>query len=203
MDKLDQVQVEMVTAAKELLNIFSNNNRDLWCVCFPPPLPPPPPSLHGSASPSVHGSASPVASFSGEQPGNEATSAATQRKRRSLLRKPPPSAKPYLAVLLRKRESVSLVVSVALEALKKGVKNLFVANGETILHNKSFWTTFLNTLHIEMSAGLVVRIKGRSRSEAEVRHELVSPLLRRLAHCVSSMAAPVGWGGEGRSTPRS
>ena len=60
----------------------------------------------------------------------------------------------------------------------------------TLLHNNSFWTTFLNTLHIEMSVGLVVR-KGRTRSE------VVSPLLRRLAHYVSSMAAPEGWeGGE-------
>ena len=51
-----------------------------------------------------------------------------------------------------------------------------------------------HALLIEMSAGLVVR-PGRVRSEAEVRHELVSPLLQRVAHCVSSMAAPDGWDG--------
>ena len=55
-----------------------------------------------------------------------------------------------------------------------------------------FGQLFFNMLSIEMSAGLVVR-HGRARSEAEVRHELVSPLLRRIAHCVSSMAAPEGW----------
>ena len=68
----------------------------------------------------------------------------------------------------------------------------FFGGQTTYLHNASFWTTFFNMLSIEMSAGLVVR-HGRTRSEAEVRHELVSPLLRRIAHCVSSMAAPEGW----------
>ena len=68
----------------------------------------------------------------------------------------------------------------------------FFFDGRTTFHNASFWTTFFHSLLIEMSAGLVIR-PGRVRSEAEVRHELVSPLLQRVAHCVSSMAAPDGW----------
>ena len=37
----------------------------------------------------------------------------------------------------------------------------------------------MNTLYIEMSVKVVVR-KGCSRTEMEVRHELVAPLLHRL-----------------------
>ena len=106
--------------------------------------------------------------------------------------RPPPSAKKYrvvpLSVLLK---SGSTVIPTAVDAIGESVGRLFFDGRTTFLHNASFWTTFFHSLLIEMSVGLVVR-PGR---EAEVRHELVSPLLQRVAHCVSSMAAPAGWDG--------
>ena len=47
----------------------------------------------------------------------------------------------------------------------------------------------------DMSSGLLVRSGGHQKSEAEVRQELISPLLRRVAHCMSSVVAPEGWNG--------
>ena len=107
--------------------------------------------------------------------------------------KPAPSAKTYVAVPLSVfLQHGSTIIPAAVDAVGESIKRLFFGGQTTYLHNASFWTTFFNMLSIEMSAGLVVR-HGRTRSEAEVRHELVSPLLRRIAHCVSSMAAPEGW----------
>ena len=92
-----------------------------------------------------------------------------------------------LSVLLK---SGSTVIPTAVDAIGESVGCLFFDGRTTFLHNTSFWTTFFHSLLIEMSVGLVVR-PGRVRSEAEVRHELVSPLLQ----CMSSMAAPAGWDG--------
>ena len=47
----------------------------------------------------------------------------------------------------------------------------------------------------DMSSGLLVRSGGHQKSEAEVCQELISPLLRRVAHCMSSVVAPEGWNG--------
>ena len=50
-----------------------------------------------------------------------------------------------------------------------------------LTHNASFWTTFSRSLVVEISGRLLAR-PGHQRNEAEVRHELLTPLLRRIAH---------------------
>ena len=72
---------------------------------------------------------------------------------------------------------------------------LFTGGPSALIHNSSFWTTFFHSLMFDMSSGLLVRSGGHQKSEAEVRQELISPLLRRVAHCMSSVVAPEGWNG--------
>ena len=62
-------------------------------------------------------------------------------------------------------------------------------NGGPLTHNASFWTVFFRSLIVEISGGL---LPCGDRSEAEVRHELLTPLLRRIAYSLSSIEAPEG-----------
>ena len=60
-----------------------------------------------------------------------------------------------------------------------------------LTHNASFWTIFFRSLVVEISGGLLAR-PGHQRNEAEVRHKLLTPLLRRIAHSLSTIEAPEG-----------
>ena len=87
----------------------------------------------------------------------------------------------------------SQLVNEVIGTIGKAIDERFSGAPPTsVLHNDSFWTTFFYTLLIDMSGGLLMR-PGHVRSEAEVRHELISPLLRRVAHSMSSVAPPEGW----------
>ena len=77
----------------------------------------------------------------------------------------------------------------------KAIEELFTGRPSTegslhILHNKSFWTSFLQALQSELSEGLVIH--SRPRSEAEICFQLLSPLLRRVAHSTSQIPIPEG-----------
>lgn len=52
-----------------------------------------------------------------------------------------------------------------------------------------FTTVLIDSLFVELSSGLFVN-PGRPLSEAEVRHDLISPLLRRIAHSIPSLPEP-------------
>ena len=104
----------------------------------------------------------------------------------------PPSAKSYEMFMV--------------ESLPAGGKTTFASILDTLatavfcdasaplLHNTSYWTTFFNSLIAEISGGLCIR-SGYERSEAEVKHELIAPFLKRIAHAVSAVVAPSGWEG--------
>ena len=57
-----------------------------------------------------------------------------------------------------------------------------------MLHNSEFWKTHFWVLWFELTAGLSV-CRGE-RSEAEIRHYLLTPLLKRTAHAASMTLAP-------------
>ena len=59
------------------------------------------------------------------------------------------------------------------------------SNGKGVLHNTAFWSQFFQSLVFELSAGLV----EPPRNEAEVCHQLLTPLLNKAAHCSSMMKA--------------
>ena len=48
---------------------------------------------------------------------------------------------------------------------------------------------------MDLSGGLLIR-KGYERSEADVKHELISPLLKRVAPSMSSILFHMEWNGE-------
>ena len=69
-------------------------------------------------------------------------------------------------------------------------------------NNSSYWSMFFNSLlnFIDLSCGLFVD-PGRPLSEAEVRHELISPLLKRIAHSIPSIPEPKGIEGKKADEP--
>ena len=86
-----------------------------------------------------------------------------------------------------------MVTPAAVEAIGEGIGTVFRRENHVPLQRLILDNT-LHSLLIEMSAGFVLRT-GHARIEAEVRHELISPLLSRVAHCMSSMNSPEGWDG--------
>ena len=74
-----------------------------------------------------------------------------------------------------------------IDHIKQGFLDIF-SNGKGVLHNTAFWSQYFQYLVFELSAGLVVH-SGPPRNEAEARHELLTPLLNRAAHCSSIMKA--------------
>ena len=83
-----------------------------------------------------------------------------------------------------------------LETVRRGLDALF--SGQRFLHNTSFWARFFQNLVFDLSAGLVVRDNGDQRSEAEVRHQLLTPLLSWAAHYAHIIDKPSTVGeGEG------
>ena len=66
-----------------------------------------------------------------------------------------------------------------LESVRVGLSGLF--SGQCVLHDTSFWAWFFQALVFDLSAGLVVKDNDQ-RSEAEVRHQLLTPLLSWTAH---------------------
>ena len=81
-----------------------------------------------------------------------------------------------------------VLLTSALDQVGKALLD-FVGGRTGLIHNTSFWTVFSNSLIIEMSGGLLIR-RGYERSEADVRHELISPLLKRVAHSMSEIVLP-------------
>ena len=102
-----------------------------------------------------------------------------------------PSDKKF--ILAEINEDLKKTTLPVLKALKAGIDELF--SGRT-LHNRSFWTKYLRTLIFELSAGLVDQTH-RVRSEAELRHELLTPLLLWASHFAHATTAPTAFEGEG------
>ena len=100
----------------------------------------------------------------------------------------PPSRYDVLPISILSDEN--RVLSSALVQIGKGLLEFVNGRaGDQLLHNTSFWALFFNALLMEMSGGLLIR-GGYQRSEADVRQELISPLLKRVAHSMSSFVAP-------------
>ena len=99
-------------------------------------------------------------------------------------RHPPSSHAAYEVVALPALNDSWEALFLVIDRIGRAVDGMFTGAN-------SFWTTFF---HSEMSGGLLVR-PGHVRSEAEVKHELFSPLLQRVAHALSSVTPPEGWEG--------
>ena len=67
-----------------------------------------------------------------------------------------------------------------LDSLAEAVDRVF---NDTSLYNTSYWNTFIHTLLFDISGGLVVR-RGHVRSEAEVRYNLINPLLKHVVNSI-------------------
>ena len=100
----------------------------------------------------------------------------------------PPSSSTYeVFTMFELAKGEKDLVTSLIDKVKESTQKLF--DDPSYLHNTSFWTTFFNSLFFELSGGLMVR-QGRVQSEAEVKHELIVPLLRRIAHSMSMVYAP-------------
>ena len=75
-----------------------------------------------------------------------------------------------------------------LDLLAEAVDRVF---NDTSLYNTSYWNTFIHTLLFDISGGLVVR-PGHVRSEAEVRYNLINPLLKHVVNRIAMIKAPEG-----------
>ena len=157
----------MVSEAVKLIeDLFTADNASVWSVSFP------------------------------SKPAREVRSTHSGEATTSTPTRPPSSSRSYdvlpMAALPDKSQSLSSVLAEVGKALLQFVRG---PPGNHLPHNSSFWTVFFNTLIIEMSGGLLIR-RGYERSEADIRNELISPLLKRVAHSMSSFVAPMEWDGE-------
>ena len=110
--------------------------------------------------------------------------------------RPPSSLRSYVLPATALPDKNQLLSSVLTEVGKALLQFFRGPPGNHLLHNSSFWTVFLNTFIIEMSGGLLIR-RGYERSEPDIRNELISPLLKRVAHSMCSFLAPnMKWDGE-------
>ena len=165
----------MVSKAREIIfSLFNKDNAKLWCVCYP-----------AVRSPSTGASVS-----SGAHVHAKKGNTKLQGKEAALIKpySEPPSAKQFQRYLIEDLDAdkKGLFLQV-IDHIKQGFLDMF-SNGKGVLHNTAFWSQYFQYLVFELSAGLVVH-SGPSRNEAEVRHELLTPLLNRAAHCSSIMKA--------------
>ena len=172
----------MVSEARDkILSLFTKDNAKLWFVSYP-----------AARSPSTGASVS-----SSQQPSAQASKGKRKRETKAAATlKPysePPSAKKFqlLETGHFDPDNKDFFLPV-IDHIKQGFVDLF-SNGKEILHNRTFWSQFFNSLVFELSAGLVH--PGPPRNEAEVRHQLLTPLLNKAAHCASMMKAPGDFNG--------
>ena len=141
-------------ALAEINKLFSTENEKFWCISFPSV--PVPTSTPETSSP--------------------------KRRQSSRTAPTPPSSSSYQTLTMSDLNEPSLtLVRSAIDNMKGALLRLFSDEVKPFLHNSSYWRTFFNSLFIDLSCGPFVD-PGRSLSEAEVRHELISPLLKRIAH---------------------
>ena len=162
----------MVSKARDkIFNLFNKDNAKLWCVCYP-----------AVRSPSTGASVS-----SGAHVHAKKGNTKLQGKAAALIKpySEPPSAKQFQRYLIEDLDAdkKGLVLQVIYH-IKQGFLDMF-SNGKGVLHNTTFWSKFFQSLVFELSAGLV----EPPRNEAEVRHQLLTPLLNKAAHCSSMMKA--------------
>ena len=173
----------MVSEARDkILNLFQEDNAKLWFVSYPAARSP-------STEASVSSSQQPSAQASKGKRKREAKAAATLKPYSE-----PPSAKKFqlLEIGHLDTDKKDLFFPV-IDHIKLGFVDLF-SNGKEILHNRTFWSQFFHSLVFELSAGLEVH-PGPPRNEAEVRHQLLTPLLNKATHCASMMKAPGDFNG--------
>ena len=104
----------------------------------------------------------------------------------------PPSAKSYEMFTVESLPAGGKTTFASiLDTLATATGEAFCDASAPLLHNTSYWT---NSLIAEISGGLCIRSEYE-RSEAEVKHELIAPFLKRIAHAVSAVVAPSGWEG--------
>ena len=147
----------MVTEAKRIIvNLFSENNRQLWSV-YPSEK-----SIKTTPTSSASASSRPT---------------------------PPPSPQTYEVVpVTGLTDDTGTFLASIMDSLGKSTQQWFDGN----MHNDSFWTTFFHTLMIELSGGLMECV-GHVQTEAEVRYQLITPLLKRIAHSVPMIHNPEGY----------
>ena len=168
----------MVSEARDkILNLFQEDNAKLWLVSYP-----------AAQSPSTAASVS-----SSQQPSAQASKGKRKREAKAAVTlKPysePPSAKKFQLLEIGHLDlGKKHLFFPVIDHIKQGFVDFF-SNGKEILHNRTFWSKFFQSLVFELSAGLVVHT-GPPRNEAEVRHQLLTPLLNKAAHCASMMKAP-------------
>ena len=99
--------------------------------------------------------------------------------------RPPPSAKTgyQLHRYETLEENFQKVIG---DAIGQGVVNVF-SMPET-LHNEHFWKVYFHSLWYDLSPGL--SICKVTKNEAEVRHYLLTPLLKKTAHAASMTLSP-------------
>ena len=104
----------------------------------------------------------------------------------------PPSAKSFEVLHIGGLdESIQDILLPVIGSIGEGLASVFSPSSghrQRTLHNSSFWTTFIRNLIMDVSGGLMVR--DSSRNVAEVRHLLLTPLLRSVAHCMAMMRSP-------------
>ena len=162
----------MVSKARDkIFNLFNKDNAKLWCVCYP-----------AVRSPSTGASVSSEAHVHAKKGYTK-----LQGKAAALIKpySEPPSAKQFQRYLIEDLDADKngLFLQV-IDHIKQGFLDMF-SNGKGVLHNTTFWSQFFQSLVFELSAGLV----EPPRNEAEVRHQLLTPLLNKVAHCASMMKA--------------
>ena len=167
----------MVSEARDkILNLFEKDNAKLWFVCYP-----------AVRSPSTGASVSinSEARLKTKRGNNKLQAQAAAPKPYP----EPPSAKKFQRYLIEDLDAdkKGLFLQV-IDHIKQGFLDMF-SNGKGVLHNTTFWSQFFHSLVFELSAGLVIH-RGPPRNEAEVRHQLLTPLLNKAAHCASMMKAP-------------
>ena len=79
---------------------------------------------------------------------------------------PPPSSSSYQTLTMSNLNKPSLtLVKSAIDNMKCALLHLFFDEVQPFLHNSSYWSTFFNSLFIDLSCGLFVD-PGRPLSEA-------------------------------------
>ena len=172
----------MVSEARDkILNLFQKDNAKLWFVCYPAARSP-----STGASDSINSEAR----LKTKRGNNKLPAKAAAPKPYPK----PPSAKQFQRDLIEDLDAdkKGLFLQV-IDHIKQGFLDMF-SNGKGVLHNTTFWSQFFHSLVFELSAGLEVH-HGPPRNEAEVRHQLLTPLLNKAAHCASMMKAPGDFNG--------
>ena len=104
-------------------------------------------------------------------------------------RHPPPSAKTYDVANVEKISApAKSAFKQAVDDIWQGVDGLFTT--PATLHNSHFWRTYLDALWFEL--GGLMMCRGGGRTESEVCHYLLTPLLKRVAHTSSMTLTPDG-----------